>query len=288
MVTTFPAWLPGPLIDGEQLRHWGLSEVWRVRLGGPEPRSVIVKRGTGDEAREARSYRDLVVPLGIAAPEVLAATGGDDGEPMVLVLADVGPQTLEQRPTADGYRAAVRALARMRAVAAARLAQDPSIGAGLRRTTADFVDDAERADLGFSVRVLVDRLDRLAGAPPTIVHDDYHAKNLIHTAEGGIVPVDWSGAYLHPHLGDLYCLIREADNLGLPTAELPGVYAREAGVDPGWVADQVVTGGMCWTVTTLRWLAEEGLQAIPESRDWIPGLVAELRNLAEPPGQMGT
>jgi aminoglycoside phosphotransferase (APT) family kinase protein len=278
-----PSWLLGvvPLaVGGEQLRRWGLSEVWRVRVGSPEPRSVIVKRGTGEMADEARRYRELVIPLWVAAPDLLAATGGDDGEPMVLVLADVGPQTLEQRPTAEGYREAVRALARMRSVAAGRLARDPAIGADLRRTTADFVADAERVGLGDSVRALVDRLDRLAGVPATIVHGDYHAKNLIHTAEGGVVPVDWPSACIHPHLGDLYCLIREAGNLGLPTGDLPGLYAREAGTDPGEVADQMVTGGMCWTLTALRWLTDEGVEAIPEAHEWLDALAADVRTLA--------
>lgn len=131
--TDFPDWLTdpqGPLgpdavfVCGEPLRQWGLSEVWRLQLGGPEPRSVIVKRGTGEMAEEARRYRELVVPLGIAAAGLLAAQGGD-GQPVVLVLEDVGPDTLEQRPTVKGYEEAARTLARMRAVAARRLAQDP-------------------------------------------------------------------------------------------------------------------------------------------------------------------
>jgi phosphotransferase family enzyme len=283
VTTELPSWLRdvAPFaLDGEQLRRWGLSEVWRVRVGGLDPRSVIVKRGTGEMADEARRYRDLVIPLGVAAPDLLAATGGHDGEPMVLVLADVGQDTLEQRPTEEGYREAVRALARMRAVAARRLARDPAIGAALRRTTADFAADAHRVGLGDSVRALVDRLDRLAGVPATIVHGDYHAKNLIHTAEAGIVAVDWPSASIHPHLGDLYCLIREADKLGLSTGDLTAVFAQEAGADPGDVADQVVTGGMCWTLTTLRWLTDEGVQAIPEAHEWLGDLAAELRTLA--------
>jgi hypothetical protein len=35
----------------------------------------------------------------------------------------------------------------------------------------------------------------------TIIHSDFHAKNLIHGIGGRIVPVDWPGAYVHPHLG---------------------------------------------------------------------------------------
>jgi hypothetical protein len=302
----FPEWLTGPdgplgpeavIIRGERLRFWGLSEVWRLQLGGPASRSVIVKRGTGEMAEEARIYRKLVVPLAIAAPTLLAATGGDGIEPVVLVLEDVGRDTLEQRPTADGYRAAVRALARMRAAATRRLADKPAIGAGLRWTTADFVDTTRRADRGLATvrpdlasaletpaRVLIERLGRLTEQPDTIVHGDFHAKNLIHAGDGRIFPVDWPGAYVHPHLGDLYCLMREADKHGLArdigTADLPEVFAREAGVEPDLVRDQLVTGGLCWTLIALRWVVEEGIHAVPESRDWIDELVTDLQALA--------
>jgi len=125
--------------------------VWRVRLAGGVPaESVIVKRAGGELAGEARRYRELVAPLGVEAPRLLAATGGD---PAVLVLQDVGTDNLEQRPTAEGYREAARTLARIRATAAGRLAAAAqpgivSIGAGLRRGTADFVDAARRAAAG--------------------------------------------------------------------------------------------------------------------------------------------
>ena len=94
--------------------------------------------------------------------------------------------------------------------------------------------------------MLVQRLGRLDGEPDTIVHGDFHAKNLIHTAAGRMTAVDWPGEYLHSHLGDLYCLIREADRkaLDVGTAALPEIFAREAGTDPDRVADQLITGGL--------------------------------------------
>jgi hypothetical protein len=307
MEPALPGWLTdmagtlgveGMIIGGERLRLWGLSEVWRVQLGGAEPRSVIVKRGAGEMADEARRYRQLVVPLAVPAPQLLAATDGAGADSAVLVLQDIGQDTLEQRPSADGYRAAIRALARMRTTAARQLSADPLIGAGLRMTTAGFVDTARRADAGLAVmrpdlagwldspaQVLVNRLDRLTGEPDTIVHGDFHAKNLIHAHGGRIVAIDWPGAYLHSHLGDLYCLLREAGKRGLAqeveTAALPEIFARETGAEIRTVLDDLVTGGLCWTMLTLRWLVEEGVQAIPESREWIDELVADCQALAD-------
>lgn len=296
--TGLPEWLTtvaGPVVRAEQLRAWGLSEVWRVRLEDPAPRTVIVKRGSGEMAGEARRYRELVIPLALPAPRLLTASGGADAAPAVLVLQDAGPDTLEQRPSGEGYREAVRMLARMRAGAARRLREDPGIGTGLRRSTADFVDAARRAAAGVAalrpglageldgpVRVLTERLGRLAGVPETIVHGDFHAKNLLHAPDNRLVAVDWPLAYVHAHLGDLYCLLREAGKRGLPgAAGLPEVFARAAGADPRAVTDQLVTGGLCWTVLALRWLVEEGLAAIPESRAWLDELVADCRTLAD-------
>jgi hypothetical protein len=308
--TTFPAWLTGPdsplgpgvvIERGELLRRWGLSEVWRLGLGGSAPCSVVVKRGTGEMAEETRRYRELVVPLGLPAPRLLAASGGGRDEPAVLVLADAGPDDLERRPTAAGYREAVRTLARMRTTAAGRLAQAPALGAGLRRSTADFAEIARRAAAGLAAvrpdlageldaptATLLDRLDRPSARPPdgqvTIVHGDFHAKNLVHGDDGAIVPVDWPGAYLHTHLGDLYCLLREARKHGIAddvaASTLPGVFAREAGIDPGTVGEQLVTGGLCWTLMALRWVVEEGVHAVPESAGWIGELVTDARSLA--------
>ena len=277
----------GRVVAAELLRKWGLSEVWRVELAGAPVRSVIVKRGSGEMAAEADRYQRLVVPLGLDAPRLLGV------DP--LVLEDVGPDNLEQRPIPGGHREAVRTLARMRATATRALTADPSIGAGLRRSTADFADLARRAGAGLAAvrpdlagalddpaRELIRRLDRAAGRPGTIVHSDFHPKNLVHAAGGRLVAVDWPLAYLHFHLGDLYCLIRET---GQP--ELAGVYAEESGAGLATVLDDVTTGGLCWTLLTLRWLVEEGLTAIPESAGWLDGLVAELRGLVSRPSSRG-
>jgi aminoglycoside phosphotransferase (APT) family kinase protein len=292
--TTVPGWLPdldGTIAGAELLRGWQLSEVWRIHLTGVTRKSVIAKRGVGELTGEARRYRELVVPLGIPAPRLLA-----EGGPGVIILEDLGGDSLEQRPTPEGFAEAVRVLARMRAEAARRLA-DPSLANDLRRSTADFVTVAERAatavtalrpDLAGALdtptRALVSRLERLAGEPATIVHGDFQAKNLMHTPDGRIVTIDWSDAYVHPHLGDLYLLLREATKNraidGVRGEALKELFAHEAGTDPRTVTDQLVTGGLCWTMTALRWVAEVGVHEVPISRDWIDELITDLQRLA--------
>jgi hypothetical protein len=293
---TLPSWLPdldGTIVGGELLRGWGLSEVWRIRLDGATRKSVIVKRGVGELAGEALRYHQLVGPLGIPAPRLLA-----EGGPGVIVLEDLGGPNLEDRPTAEGYEQAVRVLARMRSESALRLTADPALAAGLRRSTADFVAVAARAEAAMTdlrpdlagalddpTRAMAGRLEQLSGEPATVVHGDFQAKNLLHTpGGGGIVTIDWSDAYVHPHLGDLYLLLREGRKQGridgVRMDALPELFAREAGSDLPAVIDQLVTGGLCWTMIALRWVVETGVHAVPVSRGWIDELVTDLRELA--------
>jgi streptomycin 6-kinase len=296
IATPLPDWLPdfdGTIVGGELLRGWALSEVWRIHLDGVTRKSVIAKRGVGELAGEARRYRELVVPLGISAPRLLA-----EGALGVIVLEDLGGDNLEDRPTAEGYEQAVRLLARMRAESAIRLACDPALAAGLRRSTADLMAVAARADtattalrpdlagaLDDPVRAMTGRLEQLSSEPATIVHGDFQAKNLLHTRDGGILTIDWSDAYVHPHLGDLYLLLREGRRQGridnVRMEALPELFAHEAGIDPRTVTDQLVTGGLCWTMNALRWVVETGVHAVPVSREWIDELVTDLRELAD-------
>ncbi|MEV7630537.1 phosphotransferase [Actinoplanes sp. NPDC089786] len=293
--TTLPGWLPnldGTIVGGDLLRGWALSEVWRIRLEGATRKSVIAKRGIGELAGEARRYHELVVPLGISAPRLLA-----EGDPGVIVLEDLGGDNLEDCPTAEGYEQAVRVLARMRAESALRLASDPALAAGLRRSSADLVAVAARADAAMTalrpdlagalddpVRAMTGRLQQLSSEPETIVHGDFQAKNLLNTPGGGIVTIDWSDAYVHPHLGDLYLLLREGRKQGriesIRMEALPELFAHEAGTDPQTVTDQLVTGGLCWTMNALRWVVETGVYTVPVSREWIDELVTDLRELA--------
>jgi hypothetical protein len=62
-------------------------------------------------------------------------------------------------------------------------------------------------------------------------------------------------------------------NAGEYGRELPAVFARETGGGITTVADQLVTGRMCWAVMALRWVVTEGVHEVPESKGWIDELV---------------
>ncbi|GAA2649609.1 hypothetical protein [Paractinoplanes durhamensis] len=63
--TTLPSRLPdldGTVAGGDPLRDRGRSEVWRIRLDGVTPKSVIAKRGLGEPAADpARDWIDELV-----------------------------------------------------------------------------------------------------------------------------------------------------------------------------------------------------------------------------------
>src|SRR5699024_7456330 len=115
--------------------------------------------------------------------------------------------------------------------------------------------------------------------PITLTHDDYHPKNLIYH-NGEVVIIDWAYAYLSPHLGDLYCLIQSAKDYNIPSRDLIEAYCE--GLDKRLVMDiewQIKIGGMCWAIYALRNLIDFGIDAIPDAKEWLPGLVSDMRNL---------
>lgn len=98
--------------------------------------------------------------------------------------------------------------------------------------TAAAVERAQRALLEHPVRALAGRLAATAGEVESLVHGDFHAKNLVRTPDGRIVVVDWPGAHVHHHLGDLYCLAQEADRGGLGPGRAAELYAAATGQTP--------------------------------------------------------
>jgi hypothetical protein len=81
-------------------------------------------------------------------------------------------------------------------------------------------------------------------------------------------------------------MVSRADKRGIAhdvgAAALPAMFAQEAAIPLSTVADHLVTGGLCWTFSALRWVVEEGVHAVPESREWLDELVADCRELGQP------
>lgn len=271
-----PAWLPAdPVLQateapsvsalhGELLRQWGSSEVWRLSYG---LRSVIVKRGTDGQFGEGTAYERFVIPLGLPGPSLLYAADG------VLVLADVGRVTLEQEPSAEGFLAGAELVAEIRSRSGRQRSEFPP------ERVKDMADRIEQ--ITFDLRPLTEALAGLHRVAPTaVVHGDFVPKNLV--ADGvRWTAIDWPGAYPAPHLSDLYTLIRDAVALGHDRAAIVARYIDATGTDPELVERQLLAGGGCFYLVALKFIVEEGLRTIPDSVNWIDGLVSELQDVVE-------
>jgi Ser/Thr protein kinase RdoA (MazF antagonist) len=287
----FPAWLPlvsgaRVAVRGDKLRHWGISETWRIRWA--DGSTAIVKRGAGEEAFALDVYEHLLIPYRIAAPRLMAAHRGAGF--VVLMFEDAGTRSLETHPSADGWLATARLLARLRNGAREGL----GAAGRFRFSTAEITDEwvrataalaAVRPDLAGALDgcepVLAPNLRRLAGTvPETIIHGDFESKNIVLT-DAGPCAIDWSAAQVGAHLGDLYSLIRDAGLKGEPADRIITAYADECTLLGAPVADlewQLALGGVVWTIRALRWVLEEGIHVVPDAGTWIDELVERAGN----------
>jgi hypothetical protein len=294
MPSELPEWL-GVVVgevaptDGDRLRHWGISETWRIRW--TDGSTTIVKRGAGEQARELDVYQHLLIPYRITSPRLLASHQGDGFA--VLVLEDLGLETLEARLSAEGTHAAARLLARLRHDGAGRLGAAGEFRFATPEITNTWVRAATalatvRPDLAGAIDgiepLLGPHLTRLSETvPETILHGDFEPKNLILGA-GGPQAIDWSGARVGAHLGDLYSLIRDVGRSGASVDGIAEAFAGECATLGAPVADlewQLALGGLVWTVKALRWVLDEGIRAIPEALGWIDELVERAGNCAK-------
>lgn len=283
--------------DWQLLRKWALSEVYRATMPSGETR--IIKWGGDDMAREAAVYSSLLVPLGIRTPIVYAfAQHHDSG---LIVMEDVGLHNLEQQHESTYFLEAARELARFRTMATAQLTRTNDAVRWLDSYVLSAEHFIELLNDLLQVERLCNNATLLRAAeyvplqfehlyriiPPTLIHHDYHAKNLVIQGDR-IMPIDWSIAYISPHLGDLYCLLMEArgwcdmperDVLEAYQAELDLISPNKAGLDISSLQWQVQIGGLCWLIKSLRWLVYGGTDTIPGSEEWIPDLLGDMEQL---------
>lgn len=276
------------------LRQWALSEVYRITLASGETR--IVKWGASEMAGEAAIYEQLLQPLEVPIPEIYGFYQQQQHNSAVIVMEDCGAHNLEQRPRPGLFLEAARVLARIRNTAARHIpthlpnetihsysvtsANFCSLLEDLLRSKPCFENQA-LASLQAALPVELHQLEELL--PLTLVHHDYHAKNLI-AQEKQVLPIDWSNAYLSPHLGDLYCLMSEAAAYSnVPQADVLDAFRAEShlGLSRAQLEHQVLVGGICWLIKSLRWLVYGGTAIIPGSEEWVPDMLGDLENLAQ-------
>lgn len=270
------------------LRKWALSEVYRVRLRTGESR--VIKWGGNEMAGEACIYGELVHPLQIKAPRIFDFVELKDSG--VMVMEDAGHTNLEVTPQPVYFLEASRELASTRARATVNL--ERMLPKSIINTYSvsmnqflELLDDLLQSEKLADSEVLLNlktvlpyHLDRLyQTVPVTLVHHDYHAKNLV-IGQQGIMPIDWALAYLSPHLGDLYCLVTEAEAYSSLTREdILAAYLEVTDTPVDQLNWQVSVGGLCWLIKTLRWLVYGGTEIIPGSEAWIPDLMSDVEQL---------
>jgi len=275
--------------DWQLLRKWSMSEVYRATMKSGVSR--IVKWGGHEMAREAIIYRELLAPLHIRSPQLYEYHIIDQSA--LMIMEDVGNYNLEQQPAANHFLEAARELARLRQTATFQLKQGHSMqkivdtylitDQYFMSLLNDLILVRDNSILQKTKILLPKQLKQIyQEVPLTLVHHDYHAKNLV--VQGiRILPIDWSIAYLSPHLGDLFCLIHEAHSWsGLEQDEIILAYQHEIGKDRMSIDElkwQLNIGGLCWLIKSLHWLVYGGTETIPGSEEWIPDLLSDMSNI---------
>lgn len=272
------------------LKEWAHAKVYRALLA--DGSSVIVKWGGNEMASEGYTYTHLVQPLHLPSPYIHTFIQGQQS--CLLVLEDLGSFNLEQKPDPVYFFEAARTLANLRATSTANMNTLPTdvmtrntvpadqflhllYDITLKVTCHDYAPMLKRLQA-----ILPQHLELLYNTVPlTIVHHDFVAKNLMINREGKIIPIDWSISYFSPHLGDLYCLIRDAKVWGsIHAKDIEKVFLQESKMDREAMEWQLTIGGLCWLIKTLRWLVYGGTDIIPGSEAWVPDLLNEARRLS--------
>ncbi|UUI03527.1 aminoglycoside phosphotransferase family protein [Oceanobacillus jeddahense] len=276
------------------LRRWSHSEVWRANRNNGD--SCIVKMGKDKNAREVIVYKDLLIPFGLDIPTIYASYKADDIG--ILIMKDLPGETLEDAPQSEIFIEAAKELATIRSKAKSAImegkltnetylyyyaSKDQIINDLVYLSQQrEYIDDTQATFLKKLSTILPPHMERLyRDFPLTLVHNDYYPKNLMKNNEK-ITVIDWASANLSPHLGDLYCFIRAAEDYPINSADLiHAYYEQTADSVPDDIEWQINMGGICWTIHALRQLFYYGVEAIPIAREWIPELVSDIYSLAD-------
>lgn len=276
-------------VHWEPLRQWSLSDVWRVTLTTGE--TIIAKLGNESMAGEVKIYQSVLQPLDLPHPRLYATF--EDFRVNAFLMEDLGQTTIEMNPTMTNFSGAARTLAAMRKTALRNVdALKPSVYNEYFKCQVDVMQDFEYVIQSHSL-YSVDELDLLKSCseklpkhlsdlykkcPVTITHNDYNAKNLM-VVDDSIVPIDWSNAYLSPHLGDLYSLLSEAQGSGVDKSIVIEAYRELDDIDD--IEWHVQVGGICWLLRGLCWVCEEGVHKVPVTQSWISPMITAINECFE-------
>lgn len=255
-----------------------MAVVWKELTPGALLPGARAARGAGaaaDPARELRAY-ELLAGVGLGTPGLVAAV--DESERTWLFLEAVRGTRLEHVGDADAWAATARWLARAHVVLTARadaLAADPAAPTWPPAWTPPDADAlaASAADpqRGRRIAALAPALaaarERLAAAPPTVIHGELYAANVL--IDGArVCAIDWETIARGPALLDLATLTAGAwEDPDEPLAEA----YRQALPDPPPHAPFHADLAAARLLTAARWLAAPARWRPPpeQARDWL-------------------
>jgi len=287
------------VVNLEVLRKWSLSEVLRLTMD--DGSTIIAKISRGAMSNELDIYNDILIPANIDTPIIFESFRTDIGN--IILMEDLGYRTVEKEPQSHYFIEAARQLARIRLLVLNYIKRGDITYDDFQRhfvPKEQYLEDisylitlldSKLADYKEILRRVPNVLDKnlgllYRGYPVTITHNDYHSKNLIIKGKQ-IVPIDWSNAYLSPHLGDIYCIAQEASDYNVSETEMIDayleIYNSQYAVDDATYQWQVDIGALCWEIHALRWVVEFGINAIQEAEEWIPGFALSIRNIIDKP-----
>lgn len=261
-------------------------EVVAIRLAGGGARRVVLKHAhvllpaarhakpsfAHASGRELHVYRN-VLPGVSEAPVLLGVLDG------ALVLEHVEGVPLVEVGDLACWECAARTAARLHR----RLAGHPATALP-RLDRSYFARWLERAQ-AFHGEALGDlagpagaAAERLAELPPTIVHGELYAPNVLIRPDGRACLLDWETAAVGPGLFDLVALTSGA----LPDGgrdRIVAAYAGELGLDPGELAGDIEC---CRLLIAIQWLGWSDRWTPPPAgaHDWRDEAVRAAEALA--------
>lgn len=226
-----------------------------------------------DPAREVGVYRRLLDSSASGTAHCHAASSGHDGAGAWLLLERVNAPALFQVGDRARWHEASAWLAGFHSTFAARVDDLRSCGVPLlRRDAAFYASWPERAAAGIDDTRL-ERLrgvygsviDRLLAAPPTLIHGEFYASNVL-VDDARVCPVDWEMAGVGPAMLDLAALTSGRGWSSEERAAIVDAYFGGTGSD-----DRRADLDACRIHMAMQWLGWSERWSPPPDRtqDWL-------------------